>query len=308
MVAAETGILRICTIAVALMVCTGTGVVAAQGRIVTAQSRAKAKGAWSQPQEPFRIVGNLYYVGAVNIASYLLATPEGHILIDTGGNEMVDMVPRNIEKVGFKLGDVKIILSTEAHFDHVQAHASMQRRTGARVMALGTDAKALASGKDLSPIQDEGWEPVDVSRVLKGGDTVSLGGTMLRAVSTPGHSDGATTWTTIIRDGGRNYEVVIYPSLGVNPGVPLIGNLTHPNVVENTLGAFPRLRALDPDIQLPNHPQRLFEGKIARIVAGERPHPLLLAPGEWRQMLKEREKAFLDRVEAEKAQPGSRER
>src|SRR5207245_8530530 len=123
---------------------------------------------------PFHIVGNIYYVGARNIASYLITTPEGHIMIDTGTNEMHQVILANVAKLGFKLQDIKILLSGHAHFDHVQGHAAMKRATGAKVMALGEDAAALSAGMDQSPLGDEGWDPVKVARVLTDGDTMSV--------------------------------------------------------------------------------------------------------------------------------------
>jgi metallo-beta-lactamase class B len=111
----------------------------AQNRILSDEARANLHGPSSQPIEPFRLVGNVYYVGARNIASHLITTPEGHILIDTGTKEMEAVVPASIEKLGFQLRDVKIILSTQAHFDHVGAHAALKKRTGAQVMAIGDE-------------------------------------------------------------------------------------------------------------------------------------------------------------------------
>src|SRR5437016_11419761 len=146
------------------------------------EQRATFHGEMSQPVEPFRIIGNIYYVGARNIASYLITTPEGDIMIDTGTKEMHDVIRANVATLGFKLQDIKILLSGHAHFDHVQGHAAMQKATGAKVMAIGEDAAALSSGMDKSPLGDEGWEPVKVDRVLKDGDTVTVGGSRLRAV------------------------------------------------------------------------------------------------------------------------------
>ena len=140
------------------------------------EQRATFHGRMSEAVEPFHIVGNIYYVGARNIASYLITTPEGHIMIDTGTKEMHDVIRANVAKLGFKLKDIKILLSGHAHFDHVQGHAAMKKVTGAQVMALGEDARALSAGTDISPLGDEGWEPVKVDRVLKDGDTVTLGG------------------------------------------------------------------------------------------------------------------------------------
>src|SRR5262249_28827399 len=171
---------------------------------------------WSAPVEPFHVIGNIYYVGAKNIASYLIVTPQGHILLDTGTKEMEPVVRAGIEKLGYKLSDVKIMLSGHAHFDHVGSHAALQRATHAKVMALGDDAKALDSGKDRSPLGAEGWAPVHVDRVLKDGDTVSLGGTTMKAVWAPGHTPGCTVWTTNTKEGSRTYSVAFYACAGPN--------------------------------------------------------------------------------------------
>jgi metallo-beta-lactamase class B len=221
-----------------------------------AQLRATIHGAWSAPVEPFHIVGNIYYVGARNIASYLLVTPQGHILIDTGTKEMEPTVRRNVEKLGFKLRDIKIMLCGHAHYDHVQGHAAMKRATGARVMALGDDAVALASGKDRSPLADEeGWEPVSVDRTLKDGDTVTLGGTTLRAVWAPGHTPGCTVWTTHVRDDEkRDRSVAFFACAGPNASVRLVGNQRFPTLVDDTRQGLRRLRALAPDLYLVMHP------------------------------------------------------
>jgi metallo-beta-lactamase class B len=256
-------------------------------------------GAWSAPIEPFRIVGNLYYVGAANIASYLITTPDGDILLDTGTREMVAGVRASIEKLGFALHDVKILLSGHAHFDHVQGHAALQRATGAQVMALGDDAIALETGRDRSPLAGEGWEPVHVDRVLHDGDTVTLGGTTLRAVWAPGHTPGCTVWTTEIADHARSYKVAFDACLGPNDGVPLIGNPRFPHLVTETLDSFHRLQQLSPDIWLLMHPAEQFEGgKLAQLRAGAEPNPLV-DPKGWHTLQAEAEADFRARVRKE---------
>src|SRR5262249_35109790 len=191
-----------------VLILMSSAILLAQTSPLSLEQRATFHGQMSQPVEPFRIVGNIYYVGARNIASYLITTPEGHIMIDTGTKEMHQVIRTNVGKLGFKLQDVKILLSGHAHFDHVQGHAAMKKATGARVMAIGEDAAALSAGMDKSPLGDEGWEPVVVDRVLKDGDTVTLGGTTLRAVWTPGHTPGCTTWTTSAQEKGKTYSIV----------------------------------------------------------------------------------------------------
>src|SRR5215470_20436295 len=178
-----------------LLIILSSVVAGAQTSPLSPEQRATFHRRQSEAIEPFHIVGNIYYVGARNIASYLITTPEGHIMIDTGTKEMHEVIRANIEKLGFKLQDVKILLSGHAHFDHVQGHAAMKKATGAKVMAIREDAAALAAGTDMSPLGDEGWEPLAVERVLKDGETVTMGGTTLRAVWTPGHTPGCTTWT-----------------------------------------------------------------------------------------------------------------
>jgi metallo-beta-lactamase class B len=274
------------------------------GPYISAEQVAGLTGPSSAPAEPFTIVGNLHYVGAANIASYLFTTPEGHILIDTGTREMEKQVQANIQKLGFKLADVKIMLSGHAHFDHVAGHAAMQKATGARVMAIGEDAKALELGRDLSPVATIGWPPVKVERVLSDGDVVSLGGTSLRAVWTPGHTPGCTTWVTTVQDGGRSYNVVILGSIGPNGGPPMVGNPKFPTLAEDTLNTIRKLRELTPDIQLGGHPQATFKGRIPAIKAKARPHPLLLEPSAWTRMLDTAEANFKKRIEADKAKAG----
>ncbi|MBI4886264.1 MAG: subclass B3 metallo-beta-lactamase [Acidobacteria bacterium] len=257
--------------------------------------------AYSAPVEPFKIVGNIYYVGAANIASYLMTTPEGHILLDTGTTTMTDVIRNSVTKLGFKMSDIKIMISSHAHFDHIEGHAAMKKLTGARVMAMAGDAEALESGKDNSALGAIGWAPVKVDRVLKSGDTVSLGGTTLRALHTPGHTQGATTWFTTVQDKGRSYTIAFLGGTTPNGGVPLFNNPRHKNVVEDTRGTFRKLQAEKvPDIYLIGHPQALFAGKVDRIKAGETPHPLLNGEA-WTKQMVDGAAGFEKRVAEERA-------
>ena len=290
-----------------VLIFAGAVVLSAQTSPLTAEQRAQFHGPYSQPEEPFRLIGNIYYVGAKNIASYLVVTPQGSILIDTGTTEMTPVITANVEKLGFKLRDIKIMLSSHAHFDHIGGHAAMKKVTGARVMAIKQDADALEAGKDLSPLGDEGWTAVNVDRVLKDGDTVALGGTTLRAVWAPGHTPGCTVWTTSVPDAGKTYSVAIFGCGGPNGGVKLVGNQRFPTLVDDTLATFRKLKTLKPDIYASGHPQMLFAGKIERMTANERPHALL-DPGStaWAKMLDDAQAAFEKRVAAERAQSSSR--
>src|SRR5262245_23325447 len=221
--------MRMTALIAALLIATAGDVAAQPGPAQFSEAwYQQFRGPYSAPVEPFRIVGNIYYVGGANIASYLITTPQGHILIDTGMKEMHEVIKTSVAKLGFKTSDIKIMLSSHAHFDHVEGHAAMQKLTGAQVMAMVGDAEALSSGKDNSALGAVGWEPVTVHRVLKNGDTVSLGGTTMRALLCAGHTQGATTWFTTVEDKGRQYRVAFLGGTTPNAGIPLIGNPRHP--------------------------------------------------------------------------------
>ncbi len=205
--------------------------------------------------EPFRVIGNIYFVGG-QYGSYLITTPDGHILHDTGTDDMHDLIVANIEALGFDVDDIRIMISSHAHFDHVEGHALMKRRTGAEVVALGGDAVALETGRDNSAIGAPDFEPVVVDRVIEDGDTVSLGGVTLRALATPGHTQGATMWLTTVQEGGETYSVAFRGGEIPNAGSPLVDNPRHPTVVADTERTLERLKNLDPpDLFLHNHPQ-----------------------------------------------------
>jgi metallo-beta-lactamase class B len=291
---------RVLLSALSLLLALSTIAVAQGPRLFSREWYAQFSGAYSQPVAPFRIVGNIYYVGAQNIASYLIATPQGHILIDSGMTEMHDGIISSVERLGYKVSDIRILLASHAHFDHIEGHALMQRRTGAQVMAMTGDAEALESGKDNSALGAVGWEPVKVDRVLKHGDTVSLGGTTLRAIHAPGHTQGATTWVTRVEERGRQYTVAFLGGTTPNGGVPLLNNPRHKTVIEDTQRMFERLKAEPvPDIYVVGHPQAMFAGKVERIKAAATPHPLLNGDA-WTKQIVEAEAAFRKRVADER--------
>lgn len=220
--------------------------------LLTAPAALPAQ-ATGQSVEPIRVIGNIHYVGG-QFGSYLITTPEGHILHDTGSADMHELILANIERLGFDVRDVRIMISSHAHWDHVEGHAAMKRVTGAQVVALGGDAEALESGVDNSALGARGWEPVVVDRVIEDGDSVTLGGVTLHAVWTGGHTQGATMWTTTVEEGGARYSVAFRGGEIPNAGVELVDNPRHPSVVDDTRRTLARLNALDPpDLFLHNH-------------------------------------------------------
>jgi metallo-beta-lactamase class B len=224
---------------------------------------------WARAIEPFRIAGNLYYVGGHNIAAYLVATSDGLILIDTGPREMAPVIRAGIAKLGFRVANVKVLLISHAHWDHVEGLASMQRDTGAKVMVMDAEAEAIRSGKDLSAYGGPGWEPVRVDRVLHDGDDVVLGETTLHAVWTPGHTQGTTSWRLDVTDHGRRYDVLLIGAIAANAGVPLRDNPRHPTIAADLARTAQVMKGLHPDIYLYVHPDELWADKLGRVRAGD---------------------------------------
>jgi len=245
----------------------------------------------SEPQAPFKIMGNVYYVGANNIASILVATPRGHILLDTGTQKMAAVVFPNMVKLGFKPADIKVMLISHAHYDHMETMETIRRITGATVAALEAEVPALVSGHDLSSNETWGQEPIQVGRVLKSGEDIQLGGSTVKAIWTPGHTPGAAAYFINTQEDGRTYQIVY----GGPPG-PITGDPRYDTRPEDAFNSYKALRAMNPDILISGHPQNLFKGKLEALWANKRPSPLALAPGQWSKMVDESEANFKKRL------------
>jgi metallo-beta-lactamase class B len=221
---------------------------------------------------PHRIAGNIYYVGTNSLATFLIATPQGHILINSSYERNIAVIQKSVEALGFKMADVKILLGSHAHADHMEGDAAVKALSGAQVVAMAEDVPAL---QRMQP----GGKPHPIDRVIHDGDTVTLGGTTLTAHLTPGHSRGCTTWTLKVVDGGRTLDVVIVGSLGVNPGFQLVNNAEVPAIADEFRRAFKVSRALPCDIPLASHPAmyRLAQ-KYPRFAQGG-PNPFIDAAG-----------------------------
>ena len=268
-----------------------------------AQAPNPLRGEASQPVEPYKVIGNIYYVGAVNISSHIIVTPEGLILLDTGTQEMLPGIRTNLKKLGYTLQDIKVILSSHAHWDHVEGHAAMKELSGAKVMAVGEDAAALSSGIDNSAAGAAGWNPVEVDRVLKDGDTVTLGGVTMQAHLTPGHTKGCTAWTTTVEEDGESYSVLFVGGTGINVslGVKLLNDKRHPSIVEDYARTFRVLKSLEVDVFLAQHPSMYgMAEKLERLKAGANPNPFI-DPEGYEQFLEQEEGAYLKQLEEERA-------
>ncbi len=212
------------------------------------------------PFPAHKVAGNVYFVGSKGQASYLITTPQGNILINSGLVESPPMIKDSIEKLGFKYADTKILLISHAHFDHDAGSARIVKEAGAKYEVMDSDVDVVESGGKTDFNYGDAKDPdasrypaVKVARVLHDGDTVSLGGTVLTAHKTPGHTKGCTTWTLKVKDGGKDLNVVVVGSPNVNPGYVLVGNAKYPNIVQDYETTFKVLKALPVDIFLGAH-------------------------------------------------------
>ena len=196
---------------------------------------------------PHKIIGNIYYVGTEALGSFLISTPEGLILINSDYEGVVPVIRKSVEDLGFKFSDIKILLGSHAHADHMEGDALVKELTGARVMAMAEDVPALEKMRPSG-------KPHPIDRILHDRDTVTLGGTTLVAHLTPGHTRGCTSWSLKAQDGGKTYDVVIIGSMGVNPGYNLVGNKDVPQIAEEYMRGFKVLRSLPCDVPLGSHP------------------------------------------------------
>jgi CubicO group peptidase (beta-lactamase class C family)/glyoxylase-like metal-dependent hydrolase (beta-lactamase superfamily II) len=209
---------------------------------------------WFEPFPAHKVVGNVYYVGSKDLATYLITTPGGHILINSGFERTVPLIQKSVESLGFKMTDVKILLASHAHSDHVAGHALLQKITGAKVYVMRGDDQVIASGgKGQYLYTTSRWEPCKVDRVLEDRDEVKLGGVTLVARLTPGHTRGCTTWTWRVEDGGRKYDVVVIGSPNVNPGFQLVDNKDYPEIAADFAKTFEVLKNLPCDVFLGAH-------------------------------------------------------
>jgi metallo-beta-lactamase class B len=213
---------------------------------------------------PHKMIGNIYYVGTETLASFLITTPQGHILLNSMYERNVPTIRKSVEDLGFKFGDIKIILGSHAHADHMEADAMMKDMTGAQVMAMEQDVPALQAMKP-------GGKAHPIDKILHDGDQVTLGGTTLVARLTPGHTKGCTTWTMKAQDGGKSYDVVIIGSMGVNPGTRLVNNATNPTIADEYIQGFKVMRSLPVDVPLGSHPGMYnMAAKHAKLSGGGR--------------------------------------
>jgi metallo-beta-lactamase class B len=256
---------------IAALVCLALGAAVASAEDPFAATRVE----WNKPAKPFHIIGNVYYVGTNELSVYLIATPQGAILIDQGLPESVPQIEQNIASLGFKLKDVKILLSGHAHFDHFGGLAGLRKDTGASVVAAAADKPYIEAGViAFGPSRLVPVTPVKVDRAVTDGDTVELGGTILTAVVTPGHTPGCIGWRLTARENGKTYSVLFAGSVSVG-GNPLVNVAEYPAIADDYRASFARLKTMTADVLLTEHQRFADEiAKAARAAPGK-PNPFV---------------------------------
>ena len=267
--------------------------------LVAMPAQALSPAAWTTPTEPFKIAGNLYYVGTAGIGAYLITTPQGHILIDGAMPGSAKDIEASITKLGFAPSEVKVLLNTHAHFDHAGGLAELKRDTGAKLAASAGDKIALETGKypGSEEVKAFDFAPVKVDRALEDGERLSMGGIALTAHLTPGHSAGCTTWTFPVMIDGVSRQAMIYCSTSVaaNRLVSKTKGPQYPGIVADYEKSFAKLKTMKADVFLAPHAEQFgMTEKRAALAAGG-PNPFI-DPGLLQKTVAASEKAFREEL------------
>jgi metallo-beta-lactamase class B len=212
---------------------------------------------WSKPYEPFRVAGNVYYVGTYDLGCYLITTPKGHVLINSGLKESAPLIRKSVEALGFKFTDIKILLTTQGHYDHVAALAEIKKITGAKMMVHEGDAQVLADGGHSDFVfgknEAASFAPIKVDRVLHDRDTIQIGGTSILVLHHPGHTKGSSSYLLDVKDEKRSWKVLIVNMPSILTETKLTGMPAYPNVGKDYQYTFESLKKLQFDLWVASH-------------------------------------------------------
>jgi metallo-beta-lactamase class B len=271
--------------------------------IALSSSLVHGQSAWTEPFPGHRIAGNLHYVGSRDLASYLITTPEGHILINSSLEESPKLIRASVEGLGFKWADIKVLLISHAHSDHCAGSAEILKATGAQYCVMAEDADAVENGGAKKARLVKGdytqFPPAKVDRRLHDGDEIKLGGSVLVARKTAGHTPGCTTWTMQVEDNGKKLHAVIIGSPNVNPGYILVGNKTYPSIAADYENTFALLKALPVDLFLGAHGGYYGMEAKHKVLGSSSGNPFV-DPAGYHAYVADREKAFRAELEKQK--------
>ena len=262
---------------------------------LASSAAAQVDPTWTEAFQPFHIAGNLYYVGTRGLASYLIKSSDGLILINSDLEQNVPQIKASIEALGFKFSDVKVLLISHAHWDHDAGSAKIKEMTGAKYMVMDADVPVVESGGktdfQYGNTPSSLYPATKVDRVLHDGDEVKLGDATLVAHLTPGHTKGCTTWTMKVKEGAKTYDVVIVGSPNVNTGYKLVGNTQYPTIAGDFEKTFRVMKALPCDIFLGAHGSYFdMDAKYPKLKAGDA--TAFVDPAGYKAYVADREKAF----------------
>lgn len=271
--------------------------------LLTPRADAQNNPEWTRPFPPFKMIGNIYWVGSYDLSTYLITTPQGHILINTGLGESAQNIRASVEQLGFKMGDVKILTATHGHFDHVAAMADLKKMTGAALVISESDKELLESGGQADfrwgDTPSARFAPVKVDRTFKEAETVSLGGTTLTAHRHAGHTKGATSFTTDVSENGKTYRVIIANMGSINPGVTVTGMPKYPGIMQDYAQTFASQKAMKIDVFFASHASQF--GMHQKYKPGDAYNPdRFVDPKSFLEEVSRLEKAYLDQVAKER--------
>jgi metallo-beta-lactamase class B len=259
---------------------------------------------WTRSFPPFRIVGNLFYVGSEDLASFLVTTPQGNILINSNLASSPQQIKKSVEALGFKFSDTKFLLISHGHYDHAAGSATIKKLTGSKYEVMDADVPVVESGgrNDFQFAHDKNmwFPPTHVDRILHDGDKVSLGGTVLTAHKTAGHTKGTTTWTLDENQAGATLHVVIVGSPNVLDSYKLVGNPKYPRMADDFRRQFASLKSLPCDVFLGAHGNYFdLKSKYDRLKSGDL--KAFIDPAGYRSYVAEREQAFDNELKRQQA-------
>jgi metallo-beta-lactamase class B len=279
-------------------------ILAVAGMANVALAQSDSAPAENKPMKPFRVIGNIYWVGLTDHGAFLITTPQGHILLDTTIATTVPNVRDSIEQLGFNLKDIKYIVGLHAHADHMGGVAMFKELTGAQFAVMEQDAGVMSDGgrSDFREDGKEQFKPVKADRLLQDGDKITLGDVTMVAHLTAGHTRGCTTWTTTVEDAGKKLNVVFVCGVDVSGDrSPLVANAKYPTVAEDFERSFRVLKSLPVDVFLYTRaPNIKLETKRQRLEKGEKPNPFI-DPDGFKEYVAAREKLYRDQLAHDRA-------
>ena len=264
----------------------------------------QAARAQDEPFPPHRIADNLFYVGSKDYGSFLITTSEGLILINSSYERTVPFIRGSIEKLGYKFSDVKILLTSHAHVDHVAGTAEVVKQTGAKVYVMDADEEIVRTGGEGDFNYNVKWPPARVDHILHDKEEVKLGAAVLVANKTPGHTKGCTSWSMKVTDGGKTYNAVIICSISIN-NFALVNNAKYPSIADDYRQTFKALKAMPVDIYLGAHPNVYgLAEKYARLEKGATEN-VFVDPKGFTAFIERGEKSFNAEFEKQRAAAAS---